>query len=227
MNKFDKEDRNIVILIIIFLLLLSVYFIYRLLNPEIENNNKEVFKEYVLLNESNNYKYYRISERNINNFDIFINDVNIKYNNRELTIDEQLVKDNIIVIDKVAFYDHIMVMFAVDIINGYSYFIQYNKNNREAKVLNKINDMFIYEPDNVELAEAGIRLSLSKRFDNVLFINDKEYDLCSYKDDKLIESVDIMLFYNSDTDEFSDSDIISKRYLKDIKKDICYEVNPK
>ena len=86
-KKFDNEDRNIVILIIIFLLLLSSIFIYKLLNPVVKNtNNEEVFMEYELLNESGYFKSYEINESIIDDFNIFVNDVNVKLNNKESTL---------------------------------------------------------------------------------------------------------------------------------------------
>ena len=221
-KKFDNEDRNIVILIIIFLLLLSSIFIYKLLNPVVKNtNNEEVFMEYELLNESGYFKSYEINEDIIDDFNIFVNDVNVKLNNKELTIDDQLIKNNIEISPKIAFYDYILVIYANDLKEGKSIIIEYNKMKRESKIVDKIEDMYLYDINVSGMAEAGLNLYLTRRFNNKVIIKDKEYDICSYKDNKLIESMNIMLFYNVDTESFDQSDIITKRYISEVKKDIC------
>ena len=221
-KKFDNEDRNIVILIIIFLLLLSSIFIYKLLNPVVSNtNNEEVFMEYELLNESGYFKSYEINESIIDDFNIFVNDVNVKLNNKELTIDDQLIKNNVEISPKIAFYDYILVIYANDLKEGKSIIIEYNKMKREYKIVDKIDDMYLYDINEAGMAEAGLNLYLTRRFNDKVIIKDKEYDICSYKDNKLIESMNIMLFYNVDTESFDQSDIITKRYISEVKKDIC------
>jgi hypothetical protein len=221
-KKFDNEDRNIVILIIIFLLLLSSIFIYKLLNPIVSNtNNEEVFMEYELLNESGYFKSYEINESIIDDFNIFVNDVNVKLNNKELTIDDQLIKNNVEISPKIAFYDYILVIYANDLKEGKSIIIEYNKMKRESKIVDKIEDMNLYDINDAGMAEAGLNLYLTRRFNDKVIVKDKEYDICSYKDNKLIESMNIMLFYNVDTESFDQSDIITKRYISEVKKDIC------
>ena len=221
-KKFDNEDRNIVILIIIFLLLLSSIFIYKLLNPVVKNtNNEEVFMEYELLNESGYFKSYEINESIIDDFNIFVNDVNVKLNNKELTIDDQLIKNNVEISPKIAFYDYILVVYANDLKEGKSIIIEYNKMKRESNIVDKIEDMYLYDINEAGMAEAGLNLYLTRRFNDKVVIKDKEYDICSYKDNKLIESMNIMLFYNVDTESFDQSDIITKRYISEVKKDIC------
>ena len=92
---------------------------------------------------------------------------------------------------------------------------------RESKIVDKIDDMYLYDINEAGMAEAGLNLYLTRRFNDKVIIKDKEYDICSYKDNKLIESMNIMLFYNVDTESFDQSDIITKRYISEVKKDIC------
>ena len=86
-KKYDNEDRNIVILIIIFLLLLSSLYIYKLLNPVVNNKaDEEVFMEYELLNEE--FQDYP---------KIIVMDKNIKKGVKEILEDETIKQDPVIV----------------------------------------------------------------------------------------------------------------------------------
>ena len=222
MSKIDKEDRNIVILIIIFLLLLSVFLIYNLLHPSPrKEKNKEVLSDYELLNNEEYFKQYQIRKDIINSFDTFIEDIRIKYDNNTLTIDGNEIIGNITLNGRIGLYDCKFVLFATDNITGSSYIIIYDRITSYWIVIDQIDGMYIYDIAEAGMAEAGLYLKLTRRYNNVITYKGKEYDLCTYKDNKLAESMEVMYFYDVSEGNFNTYDVLSKKSVGDIKKELC------
>ena len=141
--------------------------------------------------------------------------------NKELIIDDQSIKTDVEISSKIAFYDYTLVIYANDLKEGKSLIIEYNKMKRQSKVIDMINNMYIYDIENSSMAEAGLSVYLTRRFNDKVVVNNNEYDICSYKDNKLITSMNMMLFYDVDNESFDQSDIITKTLISELKKDIC------
>ena len=222
MSKINKEDRNIVILIIIFLLLLSVYFIYNLLNPSpIKENKNEVLSDYEILNAEEYFKLYEIREDLTNRFNIFIDDIRFKYENNILSIDDKVISDNIVLNGKIGLYDCLFVFLGDNTTTGSVNIIIYDRITKDYNIIDNIDGMYLYDLDNSGMAEAGLRINLTRRYNNNIIVKDKEYDICTYKDNKLAESMQVIYLYDIDKAIFTKYDIITKKTIGEAKKELC------
>ena len=220
LNNLDKEDRNIIILIIIFLLILSIYIICRLLKEDKVRDNIEVFNDYSLIGETNRFKLYSIDSDILSNFNTYINDVNIKYNNEVLEINSTRIIDHITLLSNVAFYEDNIVLLAKSNQFYTDVIIMYNKYSGEYHVINKIDDMYIIDLDTAEMSEAGIHVHLTNIIDNNIYIDDKITDICDYSTDVEVFK-DVMYYYDFDSMNYYSLEVYNSYRLSDYTKGIC------
>ena len=220
MNKIDKEVKNIIILLIIFLLLLGVYLICLLLKPDKEEESKiEVDGDYRIVNQFNHFKLYELNEEILNGFNTYINDINIKYINKELSINDNYILSDVSIVNKIGSYDDLLVMLLNN--NTKSYILIYDKLNNNPVLFDQVDGLKIYDLDNVDLSEAGFNVYLTNVFNNNIIVDNSSYNMCEYKDTNIIVNKHIFYSYNIEEGIFNDYDLLSKQTLKEYKKDIC------
>ena len=220
MNKIDKEVKNIIILLIIFLLLLGVYLICLLLKPDKEEESKiEVDGDYKIVNQFNHFKLYELNEEILNGFNTYINDINIKYINKELSINDNYILSDVSIVNKIGSYDDLLVMLLNN--NTKSYILIYDKLNNNPVLFDQVDGLKIYDLDNVDLSEAGFNVYLTNVFNNNIIVDNSSYNMCEYKDTNIIVNKHIFYSYNIEEGIFNDYDLLSKQTLKEYKKDIC------
>ena len=221
-KNINKEDRNIIILIIIFLLLLGIYFINVLLNnsEDLEGNIEVDNGDYKLISQTDRFKLYTIKDNLLNNFNTYIDDINIKYSNNELIINDNSIITNIDLIKYISIYNDNLMLYCKNKDTYSDNIIIYNKYTNEFKVISEINDMYIIDIDNIDIFEAGVNIRISNIVNNKLYYKGNTYDICEYKDD-IVVLKNIVYYYDFDSENFYSVEVLSTTKLNEYKKDIC------
>ena len=218
MNKFDQEDKNIIILLIIFLFILSVYSIYLLLNNKSDKENVEVNKYYEEISSTDKFKLYKFTGSGEFNFNIRNN--NIKYLNNELSINGINIDRDIRIVNYISFYDYNMVLLITSLVDRHQYVLIFNTYDNTYEVIDKFDDMFIDDIESINISEAGIQLTLTNIINDKLYINESYINPCNYNKDIIINRNKI-IFYDYGSDKFNDSEVLEETILNEYKKNMC------
>jgi len=218
LNKFDQEDKNIIILVIIFLFILSVYSIYLLLNNKSDKENVEVNKYYEEISSTDKFKLYKFTGSGEFNFNIRNN--NIKYLNNELSINGINIDRDIRIVNYISFYDYNMVLLITSLVDRHQYVLIFNTYDNTYEVIDKFDDMFIDDIESINISEAGIQLTLTNIINDKLYINKEYINPCNYNKDIIINRNKI-IFYDYGSDKFNDSEVLEETNLNEYKKNMC------
>ena len=214
-------DKSIVILLSILILLIGIYFIIKIYNNEelnILRKNKNELVQARLINSHDYYKLYELTDGYDQSFEVFINNTSISYSNRSLLINTTNIIDDVDIINKIVFYNDLLVMYVKD--SSKNYVILYNNDNLEYQVIDSIDNMSITNIESSDISEAGYDLYLSNVFNEGLVIGNNLYNPCEYKDNIIVKK-HVIYFYDKVAKEFSSSDVIDQTYLNEYKKGIC------
>lgn len=221
-NRLKREDKAIVILTIIFLLILAAYFIYKLLgiNEEKKQEADESYRyRYELIVENNRYSIYKLLPYDYG-FDLTFDKAFIKLNRKKLSIDGIDIISNVKVFDYIAFYGVNVLLVVQDVSTGINSIVLFNLAKLEPQIIDKIDGMYIIDPEDINISEAGVNIHLSSYFNNVLHVDGKEYNICDYS--KNIEVYkNLIYFYDYLKDDFTSFDVIETKKLDKYKKGIC------
>ena len=217
MNNITKEDRNIIILIIIFLLIISIYFIYELLN---KNESDIEVSNYTLIGSTDRFKLYELNNNILNDFSINLNNINIVFNNGKLVINNIDIIEHVTLIKYISFYGDDLVMYCKNQVQGTDNIIIYNRNTREYKVLSEVDNMFIVDIESIDIFEAGINIKVSNIIDNNIYYKGNVINICDFKDDVDVYK-DIVYYYDYASNNFYSTEVLSSNKLNEYKKDIC------
>ena len=221
-NKSTKEDKVLTILLIIFFLLGGFYLIYVLLHENTPEEEKKVISNnvtYELVSETEKFKLYLL-QYDDDNISINLNNSLIEYRDYNIYINGIFLADSVLMYDYIAFYNNVIVIVVDNIYHDYSGLLMFNTNNNQASLYKEIDSMSIIDPEYINISEAGVNVHISNYRENILTIDGKDYDICSYKKNPIIYK-NIMYFYDYSIDDFYSIDVIETKNVNKIKKDVC------
>lgn len=223
-NKTTKEDKILIVLIIIFFLLAGFYLIYSLMSSGTAEPDQSVYVEkrfnYELISESEKFKLYTLIDRDRNSNIVFNDGTTLDYRDSTVFINGNELARNVRLYDYVAFYDKTVLLLVSDLNDEYSALILFDLFSNTSTVIKEINGMSIVNLDYANISEAGINVHLASYKGKKLYINEKEYDLCTYKKNSVVYK-NVMYFFDYPSLSFRDIDTIETKTVNQIKKDIC------
>lgn len=197
----------------------GILSIFKILYPSLEEEQikttttKRVETElgYVIVDNEKNFQSYLINRNIEDNFSIKVKDNEIKYNNKEIFINEKSMIKNVTIINKFVLYSNTRLVLLFNYIDSpFSGMIFYNMIDQSFKVIDSLDSKYISFKNNLYFENIGIIFDLTIVDDKYIYLNDKKYEICKFeysKETPVIENVEY--FFDFNLKEFATYEVVS------------------
>ena len=192
-------------IIAIVIIIIAIFFINKLLYSnkpkfEITTTTKIInkYEGYSLISEDDYFQEYKLDD--INEFSIELNNINIKYANNSLTINNDQIED-IIINQIIAKYEDNLVIPFKYLDNVYDGIYVYNMRDKSSYIINKLDKLYL-SIDNIQFSKNTIDVIYKNVYEKEILINGKLEDICSVKYDNQIIKENVSLIYDINENSF-------------------------
>lgn len=196
-------------LVIIFV---SLMFIIKLLSPDDEpqeiDDQTISYGDYELFNYGSNFNTYNLNDPT--NFNIVVQNIGITYDGELLTIQEEQFDEVLNIYSYFAIYDNSVVVFSYQDINQVAHVVIFDVFTDKINIIDKIGAFYV-TLDDLIFENVGVIINTSKVKDGML-IGTKE-DICKIKDQDMIVKQTYELYYDINTKEFGNEEILYSNNL--------------
>ena len=219
--------KEIVTIFVVLTLIIGVSLIYVILNPyngwdDSNNKDSDTYKfddsNYYLVQETGILKEYELND--LISLDLYIENLNIKYENNELRINDNVIATNIYFYKRVALYKNAkLVLFIRNNETRIDELVIYNCIDDTFTKEDKLNNMYLDVNDNIYFEDVGFTIDTTL-VDETLFIGSSN-SICNIEDDRVVYKY-IEVLFDSNELEFYDTTDISSLDLFNYKKNNGY-----